>query len=132
MITFDEALTLHEAIQYDSMYNPRLTLKTSLKGLPVALDHAIKTLGTVELICLPWDDAQSFRRMWEDVPALKSVRDENGRVTTAPWLWGHFCTYQGIDCWASALASCVLVSGVRDLRKAWAPEDRVAVIEVDR
>lgn len=131
MITFEEAQQLHDGLRYDGMYSPRATLKTTIGELSKALDQAIELLGSVEIIVLPWENASLFQQQWEEVPDLiKSVRDQNGRYSTDPWLWGYLCTYRGIDCLASGVVQGVIVSGVRDLRKSWAPEDRLVLIEV--
>lgn len=128
MITFEEAKTLHEALQYDSMYTPRARLETTLADLSPTLDRAIALLPTTEIILFPWEHAMPFQRQWESVPAIKSARDPE--LGSEPRLWGHFITYRGIDCFASSLVGCVVVSGVRDLRKSYGPEDRIVLIEV--
>lgn len=115
---------MHNGLQYDSMYNPRARLTSPIQGLDQALDKAIKLLGKVEVIVVPWEHALPFQRQWESIPAIKSIRD------TQAWLWGCYMTYRGIDCLASSMVQQVVVSGVRDLREAYGPEDRVVLIEV--
>jgi len=130
MITFEEAKGLHDALSYDSTFSPRARLTAPIEMLAQRLDEAIALVGTVEIIVFPWQHAQPFKEQWENVPGIQSVRGARGEVTCEPWLWGHCSTYRGIDCFASCLVSMVVVSGVRDLRKAYAPEDRIVLIDV--
>lgn len=124
MITFEEAKTLHEALAYDSCYSPRVVLHTPISKLSATLEQAFKLLDKVEIIVIPWEHAQSFGRQWEHNRDIRSAREIN------TWLWGYFCTYKDVDCFASRLASCIVVSGVRDLRNAYEPEDRVVLISI--
>lgn len=125
MITFEEAQTLHDALAYDSIFDREVPcFMAPLSGLSQQLDHAIELLGTVEIIVIPWEYAMPFQRQWETVPAIGCVKG-----WTKTWLWGHYITYRGIDCLASSLTKHIIVSGIRDLRKMYAPEKRIVLID---
>lgn len=123
---------MHEALQYDGVYQPATRLEATLEDLAEKLDEGISLLGRVEVIVFPWAWASSFCQMWETTPGIESVRDlATGRPTTEPWLWGNRLSYRGIDCLASVVVSdSVIISRVRDLREAWGA-DQVVLIEVD-
>jgi hypothetical protein len=125
MITFEEAKVQHGALLYDSVYTPRGRLTAPIAEIASALDQAIELLGKAEIIVFPWEHAMPFQRQWSRISVIKSVKD-----APYPWLWGYFVTYRGIDCLASSLTQVIVVSGVRDLRESYGPEDRVVLINV--
>jgi hypothetical protein len=85
-------------------------------------------LEKTEIVVFPWEYAGQFQQQWGRVPEIQSVRDSRSGFDTQSSLWGYFITYRGVDCLASGLTPVIVVSGVRDLRKAYEPEDRVVLV----